>query len=881
MFNNELWQKPAGGAGGGDFYSHQIASSIRNSSAQDGTLQWTAGTPTSSTTMTMSYWVKRYDNSAAGSLNNIFVTGTGGAAYIIIGMHANTWNMQAVGGSWGNGEMKPNALYRDTSAWYHHVLRIDTTESTQADRIRQYVNGERITSYNTESLTGNLTSSESLSYINQSGVVQAWGGLSGKGHGTEGADLQMAEIVFCDGQSYGPDSFGETKNGVWIPKDPSGLTFGNNGYWLKMAAGAIGTDSSGNGNNFTVANIAAHDVMLDSPTFNSDSNGGNFATYNPLQTKGSAQALMVLTEGNLQAESVTSDKYHQIIGNMGVKTGKWYIEWYILAAGYPSWAVGWHYGDGLELFNGSSGQAGTANMAYMGYFTGSTVYLTPFGNTGTNPVAPSYSSFTNQGAPTTGDVIMCAIDYDAGKGWWGINGVWGDVGSGTGNPATGANASLTWTASDYTDYKFPFTLSWANPVAKIVMNCGQEGTFGGAITAGGNSDDTGYGNFKYDVPAGFLSLCSGNLPVADEIDPAQTDDNYPQKQFNMLQYTGNGSERTIDTGFQIDMAWARSTIQGQDWYVLDTSRGFFGASSNNKYLKLNVYPGQAEATLPQYNFKAQSGSDITITGGTWLNSNTHTQQMWNWKGNGGTTSTPSGGSLATTVQVNTDAGFSIIQYVGDGGTSAFTLAHGLGKKPSVVLFKDRDSNSNNNGYHVFPINTSLPANSYFYTSDSDAGNTSTNGTISNSTTTDTVLGINRTSSSGGGRTISENGDNFLMYAWAEIEGFSKFSVYLGNNLADGTFVYCGFKPAFIAIKNYDEAHNWRTYDLLNDPYNLAYHYLELNTNSAINSSSNTTDIDILSNGFKIRGDASTINGSGDRYFFMAWASNPFKYATAR
>ena len=142
---------------------------------------------------------------------------------------------------------------------------------------------------------------------------------------------------------------------------------------------------------------------------------------------------------------------------------------------------------------------------------------------------------------------------DAGKCWWGINGVWGDIGSGTGNPATGANASATWTIADYPDHKFPFTLAWANPDTEIIMNCGQEGTFAGSTTAGGNADDTGYGNFKYDVPAGFLALCSGNLPVADEIDPAQTDDNYPQKLFGAFTYVGNNDgDRTITTGFQPD-----------------------------------------------------------------------------------------------------------------------------------------------------------------------------------------------------------------------------------------------------------------------------------------------------------------------------------------
>jgi hypothetical protein len=473
-----------------------------------------------------------------------------------------------------------------------------------------------------------------------------------------------------------------------------------------------------------------------------------------------------------------------------------------------------------------------------------------------------------------GDICNIAVDIDAGKIWWGKNGTY----FASGNPATGANAGDTFTAGT--------TLSlWVagyNGSGAVILNAGQDGTFAGAKTAQGNTDNTGYGNFYYapkTIAANFLALCSGNLPVADSIDPAQTDDNYPQKQFNMLQYTGNGSERTLTTQFQIDMGWNRSTIQGQNWYTLDTSRGWFGASSNNYYLKMDT--SDSEATLPQYNFKAQSGNNITLTGGTWFNSGSHTQQMWYWKANGGTTTTPSGGTLATTVQANTDAGFSIVQYVGDGGTSAFTLAHGLGKKPSVVLMKDRDSNGNNNLWHCFPINTSLPANSYFYTSDPASGSTSTNGTISNTTTTDAVIGVNRTSSSGGGQTISENGDKFLMYAWAEIEGFSKFSVYVGNGNADGTFVYCGFKPAFIALKDYDSGADWRTYDVLNDPFNLSFHYLALNTNSAINGSANTTDIDILSNGFKIRGDASTINTSGNRYFFMAWASNPFKYATAR
>jgi hypothetical protein len=417
--------------------------------------------------------------------------------------------------------------------------------------------------------------------------------------------------------------------------------------------------------------------------------------------------------------------------------------------------------------------------------------------------------------------------------------------------------------------------------ASGVFNFGADSTFAGLVTAGGNADENGYGDFSLAVPSGYLALCAGNLPTDSNISPTNEDaaTQIPTQQFNILKYTGNGSERTLTTEFQADMGLNRSTIQGQDWYTLDTSRGWFGVSSNNKYLKMNAV--DSEATLPQYNFKAQSGNDITLTSGTAFNSGSHTQQIWYWKANGGTTTTPSGGTLATTVQANTNAGFSIVQYVGDGGTSAFTLAHGLGKKPNMVLMKDRDTNGNNQQWHCYMIDAgSIPNNNYIYPSYASVGYTSTNGTINSSTTTSTVLGVNRTSSTGGGQTISQSGHNYLMYVWANIEGYSKFSSYTGNGNADGTYIHTGFTPAFIWIKDYDSSSDWRIYDTTSDPYNVAYHYLPF-TNAAINGSSNTTDIDILSSGFKIRGNASTINTNGNRYEYMAWASNPFQFATAR
>ena len=125
-------------------------------------------------------------------------------------------------------------------------------------------------------------------------------------------------------------------------------------------------------------------------------------------------------------------------------------------------------------------------------------------------------------------------------------------------------------------------------------------------------------------------------------------------------------------------------------------------------------------------------------------------------------------------------------------------------------------------------------------------------------------------------------ETYVHYVFAPVQGYSKFGRYLGAGSTDGTFVYTGFRPAFLWIEDYDSSNSWRTYDAKNDPYNPSSHWMVLDDNSARNTSDTTSDIDFLSNGFKIRGDASTINGTdGNKYVYMAWGSDPFKYGVAR
>ena len=871
--NKQALMGAAGSSGGSDnFYTHQIANSVRMSLSGNSTLKFTPSTPTSGKTFTYSWWFKKYDiASTSTQASNVFCAGTGGGTYVFWPFQSSGGKFDGnfTGGNFGDNRLTTNMKFRDPSAWYHCVLRFDSTQASTANRVRLYVNGEEPT-YEDASVQSAIAQDGTYSFMNQSGVVQSWGGISGVGTGSEGVDCQLAEIVMCDGQSYAPTEFGETKNGVWIPKDPSGLTFGNNGYYLKFTNSSdLGEDFSGNNNDFTVANISSFDQMTDTPT-------NNFCMLNAVYRGDQTTAAKygVLSKGNLQIEySGSTDG--QRPGTVKVPaSGKWYFEYAITGGGGSS-----SYSPGAGIIDPDKYTMNNGNYND----TGSIQYVNS-----ENKVRKDGSIVGTYGGTrgSNGDVMGIAADMDNGAFYVSKNGTWYAISGGsTGDPTSGASktgAGATWTpASEYMNGMVPLAAPNGGSQPIQIFNFGQEGTFANTETAGGNSDGNGYGNFFSAVPSGYLAICTQNLTVADGIDPAQTDDGYPKKQFNMLQYTGNNSERTITTEFQLDILIVKMWQYAQNWNTLDTSRGLFGASSNNYYLTLDTNSAEAQGT--QYNFKAQSGSSYTLTGGTWYNSGASGYQNWYWKVNGGTTSTPAGGSVATTVQANADAGVSIVQYVGDGGTSNFTLAHGLGKKPNMVLMKDRDSNGNNNQWHCFMIDAgTLPNNNYIYPSLGNAGSTSTNGTINSSTTTSTVLGVNRTSSSGGGQTISENGDDFLMYVFANIEGYSKYSMYVGNNSNDGTFVYTGFRPAFIWIKDYDSANQWRTYDAKNDPYNPASHWMVLDDNSARNTSDTTSDVDFLSNGFKLRGDASTVNGTaGNRYMYMAWASDPFKYGVAR
>ena len=259
VFQNNLMgaAAAAASAGGGDFYSHQISNSIR-ADTNNGYLHRTPSSAGNRATWTFSTWIKLAQMGTGTRI--IYSAGSSGDqdGYYRLYYSSNKLKTSSANANF----LTPSNIFRDPSAWYHIVWKQGSNTSTL------YVNGEQIA---TASVSGNTA-------VNNN-TLQCIGTNSFGGSPTNGDHLDgyFAETIMIDGTALDADSFGETKNGVWIPKDASGLTFGTNGFHLKYESSSdLGNDSSGNNNDWTAVNLATHDQMLDSPTFNSDSNA-NFA----------------------------------------------------------------------------------------------------------------------------------------------------------------------------------------------------------------------------------------------------------------------------------------------------------------------------------------------------------------------------------------------------------------------------------------------------------------------------------------------------------------------------------------------------------------------------------------------------------------------------
>ena len=694
-----------------------------------------------------------------------------------------------------------NALYRDVSGWYNIQFVYDSGNATASDRLRLYVNGERITSFSSSS----YPSLNADSGFN-SGVTHS---IGARPAGAEPFDGYIAEVHFIDGQALSPTDFGEfdEDSGIWKPIRYSG-SYGTNGFYLDFEnSGSLGADQSGNGNNFTPTNLASTDQMLDTPT-------NNFCTLNVLNKRTNP----VYSEGNLKV--TTSGTFEGICTTtFGLSSGKWYFEYVHLTSDATVFGIVTEDVP-INAWQPSSGTDWAA-LRCLGNFQS---------NTGSTPT--DTSSFNN------GDIISGAFDLDTGEIEFFVNG--SSVGT-----ITGITTDVVY---------FPFiadlgSLSGRN--LNGVLNLGQDSSFAGNKTRQNNSDSNGKGDFYYAPPSGYLALCTQNL--ATVLSPTIDDGS---AYFHTQLYTGNSTARSITNDanagdFQPDMLWIKDRTSGNWHNISDTNRGATKV----------VYPNDTSAEVTNSAYVTSFDTDgFSIGTGNDVNATPNNFVAWQWKANAGSTSSNTDGSITSTVQANTTAGFSIITYTGNSTNS--TIGHGLGVAPSFYVTKNRTQGI----YGWVTYHQSLGATKGVFLN--TTGSQVTDSTLWNNTEpTSSVISL------GYNAGTNNNAQNYVMYAFAEIEGYSKFGSYTGNGSTDGPFIYTGFRPSFILTKASSRTEDWAIIDNKRDAYNVNFKFLKPNTSEAENTGVNRCDF--TSNGFKWRDTNTKFNQSGETYIYMAFAENPF------
>ena len=786
-------------------------------------LSRTPGSAGNRRTWTWSGWIKRGNISTDIDVFSAYTVSTNrttGVAYVGSSDVLYFYNM--VGGA-GVGEISTSAKFRDPSAWYHVVYAFDSTQSTASNRLKIYINGESQDLTTTTSVVLNSETS-----INST-VVHSIGTYAGSlAHNF--MDGYLAEVNFIDGQALTPASFGKTdlSTNQWVAKRYAG-SYGTNGFYLNFSnSGSLGADSSGNNNNFTATNLVAADQKTDTPT-------NNFATFNRNSSnQGSSGALYYPTyrNGNLMTTNppMCGDSSFPI-----PTSGKWYAEFYFNAgSGGPE--------VGMKNLEGLTEPSIVSNFAsYRIYaYTPNTAFVGGKDINNVDTQLVNLSSYYNGGGPYE---IQFAYDADNGIFKYYVNG------------------TLVATENSVdTSHQYAFFMrnSWNTGGGTYCVNFGQDSTMHGNVTGGSYTDDNGYGQFKYDPPTGHLALCTANMP-----DPSIAD---PTDHFNTVLYTGAGSgpnANTVNTvGFQPDFTWIKNRGDIESHVLQDSVRGVA------KFLQSNTTTADQDTGGGDINAFNSDGFILGYTNNR-SNATNDTYVAWNWKA--GTSfsndaSSTSVGSIDSTGSVNTDIGFSIINYVGSGGNG--TYAHGLGVTPEMVMVKDRTDTANWAVYH-----SAIGTGKYLELNTSDAVTTDS---VQFPSVTSTVIGVGV---QGDGSITNTNTDNYIAYCFASVDGYSKIGSYIGNGNADGTFVYTGFKPAWVIFRKVP-SENWHIKDNKTAPINVMRQVIDPNRTGAEVADANT-DLDFLSNGFKMRASHGTSNAGSTEYFYMAFAEQPFKYANGR
>jgi SPRY domain len=461
------------------------------------------------------------------------------------------------------------------------------------------------------------------------------------------------------------------------------------------------------------------------------------------------------------------------------------------------------------------------NLNYYSLGTATSAFVRDYGYTYASN-GKSYTNATPSGTTygatyTSGDIIGVAIDADAGTMTFYKN---------------GTSQGTAFTGMSYT--------------GGYVFGCTEDNN---------NVVDFNFGQrpFSYTPPSGFVALNTFNLPNSTIVQG--------NKYMDATLYTGNGSTQSITNtaGFKPDFVWMKSRSSGSYSHrLLDSVRG----------VTKELYSNETTAEYTDANSLTSFNSNgWTIGSSAGVNANTVTFVGWQWQAGQGSTSSNTNGSITSTVSVNATAGFSVVTWTNT-NTANQSVGHGLGVAPKMIITKDRDNGTFNWAVWF----TGFTKDEYLLLN-------TTGAKASYSTLWYSVPDSSKFYIGSTGTGLNYGTDKMVAYCWAEIAGFSKFTSYTGNGSADGPFVYCGFRPKFILTKNSSgTTADWDIWDTSRNTYNAADAVLAPNTSAA---EATSYYADILSNGFKIRNNYATWNGSGYTYIVAAFAENPFKNANAR
>ena len=631
-------------------------------------------------------------------------------------------------------------------------------------------------------------------------------------------DGYITEVNFVNAQALTPSSFGETDTttGSWKPKAYTG-TYGTNGFYLKFSDIATTSGSNaGLGKDF--------------------SGNGNYWTTNNI--------------------SVTAGTTYDAMTDSPTLTSA-------TVSNYPTLNATAPYGSSLTLSEGNLRT--TCAGAYWAALP-ATFLIPTTGKWYWEVKAVVATNMPYDSNLSIGITRNISSQYNTGQDQWAgytadSYGVTNDVSS-----------MYKWTSATPTAYGASYTINdvigvgldmdagtliyYKNGVSQGTAFTGLTGNFVPSLGVNntGTSAVINFGQrpFAYTPPSGYVALNTYNLPDST-IKKGNT-------VMDATLYTGNGSTQTITNaaGFKPDFLWIKSRSNTYSNVLNDSVRGV------TKYLFSDLTSAETTVTDAVTSFNS-NGFNLNLNAA--VNGSTYTYVGWQWQAGQGSTSSNTSGSITSTVSVNTTAGFSVVTYTGTGANA--TVGHGLGVAPKMLLIKKR---SGADGWAVG--HSSLSSYASVLQINSTAAAFTDTSFFNSTAPTSSVFSV------GSGGNTNASAATYVAYCWAEIAGYSKFGSYTGNGSTDGPFVYTGFRPKFVMIRNPSIAANWAIFDTSRDTYNVTYKFVFANSLSA-ESSSGDVQFDLTSNGFKVRQTSTNINGNGNTLIYMAFAENPFKNALAR